>query len=101
MGDRMSVTVVLEFQTQPDKVDAVKAFFRKVLPDTRAYDGFESLTVHQNQEDLTAFLVWELWATRQQYEAYLAWRTETGALNDLVAVLTGPPSFRFFDFVGV
>jgi quinol monooxygenase YgiN len=96
----MSVTVVLEFQTQPDKVDAVKEFFRN-LPDTRAYDGFESLTVHQNQEDPTAFLVWELWNTRQNYETYLAWRTETGALSDLVAMLASPPSFRFFEFVGV
>jgi quinol monooxygenase YgiN len=97
----MSVTVVLEFQTQPDKVNAVKEFFRKLLPDTRAYDGFESLTVHQNQEDPTGFLVWELWNTRQEYDAYLAWRTETGALSDLVAMLASPPSFRFFDFVGV
>ena len=97
----MSVTVVLEFQTQPDKADEVREFFRKILPDTRAYDGFESLTVHQNQDDPSAFLVWELWATRPQYEAYLAWRTETGALGDLVAMLTGPPSIRFFGFVGV
>jgi quinol monooxygenase YgiN len=101
MGDRMSVTVVLEFHTQPDKVDAVKEFFRKLLPDTRAYDGFESLTVHQNQDDPTAFLVWELWKTRQNQDGYLAWRTETGALSDFVAMLAGPPSFRFFDFVGV
>ena len=63
--------------------------------------GFESLTVHQNQEDPAAFLIWELWNTRQNYETYLAWRTETGALADLVAMLASPPSFRFFGFVGV
>ena len=97
----MSVTVVLEFQAKADKVDEIKEFFRKVLPETRAYDGFESLTLHQDQEDLTSFLVWELWATRSNYEAYLAWRTETGALSSLVEMLAGPPSFRFFDFVGV
>jgi len=97
----MSVTVVLEFQGKPDKVDEIKEFFRKVLPDTRAYEGFESLTVHQNQEDPTSFLVWELWTTRPNYEAYLAWRTESGALNSLAEMLAGPPSFRFFDFVGV
>jgi quinol monooxygenase YgiN len=97
----MSVTVVLEFQAKPDKVNEIKEFFRKVLPDTRAYDGFESLTLHQNQEDPTSFLVWELWATRSNYETYLAWRTETGALSSLVEMLAGQPSFRFFDFVGV
>ena len=97
----MSVTVVLEFEAQPDKVAAVRELFRKLLPDTRAYEGFESLTVHQNQEHPSAFPIWEHWATRQQYEAYLAWRTETGALGDLGAMLTGPPSIRFFDFVDV
>jgi quinol monooxygenase YgiN len=97
----MSVKVVLEFQTTPDNVQSVKDLFRSVLPDTRAYDGFESLTVHQNEEDPTAFLVWEQWATRPHYEKYLAWRTETGDLDKLLGMLVGQPSFRFFNHVGV
>ena len=96
----MSVTVVLEFQAQPDKADAVVKFLRAVLPDTRAYNGFESLSLHQNQDDPSSFLIWEQWVTRRHYDAYLAWRTETGALNEFVDLLAGPPSFRFFDFVG-
>ena len=97
----MSVKVVLEFQTTADQVDAVKDLFRAVLADTRAYEGFESLTVHQDVDDPTSFLVWEQWETRPHYEAYLAWRTETGVLDKLVAMLTGEPSIRFFDHVGV
>jgi quinol monooxygenase YgiN len=97
----MSTKVVLEFQANADQVDAVRDFLRDVLPDTRGYEGFESLTVHQNDDDPTLFLIWEQWATRPNYEAYLAWRTETGALDKLVAMLTGPPSFRFFNHVGV
>jgi quinol monooxygenase YgiN len=97
----MSMKVVLEFQATPDKVDAVKDFLRTVLPDTRGYEGFESLTVHQNDDDPTSFLLWEQWATRGEYEAYLAWRNETGVLDKLLEMLTGPPSFRFFEHVGV
>jgi len=74
----MSVTIVLEMQTTEDKVDDVIAFLRSVLPDTRSYEGFESLTVHRDQDDPTKFLIFERWATRPNYEAYLAWRGEKG-----------------------
>ena len=97
----MSVKVVLEFKTTADHVDAVKDLLRAVLPDTRSYEGFESLTVHQDEEDPTSFLVWEQWATRANYEAYFSWRTETGVLDTLLAMLVGQPSIRFFDHVGV
>ena len=97
----MSVKVALEFQTTPDQVDAMKEFFRAVLPDTRGYEGFESLTMHQNDDDPTSFFVWEQWATRPRYEAYLAWRTENGDLDKLAVMLTGQPSIRFFNHVGV
>ena len=46
----VSVKVVLEFRTTPDQVDAVKALFREVLPDTRGYEGCESLTLHQGDD---------------------------------------------------
>ena len=97
----MSMKVVLEFQTTADQVEAVKDLLRTVLPDTRGYEGFESLTVHQNDDTPTSFLLWEQWATRGNYEAYLAWRTETGVLDKLVAMLTEPPTIRFFNHVGV
>jgi quinol monooxygenase YgiN len=97
----MSVKVVLEFQTTADKVDTVIEFFRAVLPDTRAYEGFESLTMHQSDDDPTSFLVWEQWANRPNYEAYFAWRGESGALDKLAQLMVGPPSIRFFNHVGV
>ena len=97
----MSVKVVLEFRTTPDQVDAVKALFRAVLPDTRGYEGCESLTLHQSEEEPTSFLVWEQWVTRPHYEKYLAWRTETGVLDQLIAMCDGQPSIRFFSNVGV
>ena len=97
----MSVKVVLEFQTTADQIDAVKSFLRSVFPDTRSYDGFESLTVHQNEDDPTSFLIWAQWATRANYEAYLAWRTETGVFEKLIAMLVGQPSIRILNNVGV
>jgi quinol monooxygenase YgiN len=97
----MSVTVTIHVQAQPDKVESVKQFLHKVLPDTRAYDGCESVTIHQNQDDATRLMFCGLWASRPHYERYLAWRTETGALADLGAMIVGDPVWTYYDFVGV
>ena len=95
----MSVTVTLQFQAKPDKADDVVDLLRKNLPETRSYEGFESLVVHQSQDDPTMFLIYEQWAARPKYEAYLAWRTETGVLEQLADMLAGEPSFGFYDTV--
>jgi quinol monooxygenase YgiN len=55
----MSVTVALEIKVQPGKADDVIEFLRKALPDTRSYAGFESLTLHRNQDDENSFVIWE------------------------------------------
>jgi quinol monooxygenase YgiN len=95
----MSTFVVFECRTKPDRVDDATNFLRKVLPDTRAYEGFIGLVVHQSQDDPTSLMMYEQWSTRTAYEAYLAWRNETGVLDEFVDMLAGPPSIRFFDLV--
>jgi len=37
----------------------------------------------------------------QQYEKYLAWRTERGDIEKLSGWLAGEPSIRYFDNAGV
>ncbi len=95
----MSVSVILE-ATVKDK-DVFEAFLLKVLPATRSYEGCEGLTVHRNVDDTTNVVLIERWETRPHYEKYLAWRKETGLLDQLVALLEGPPNIRFYSNVGV
>ena len=82
-------------------MDDLRAWMRRILPDTRGFDGNISVYLVQNQDDPTALAVIEQWESRPQYEKYLAWRTETGDVADLVAMLDGEPTFRFFDYFGV
>jgi quinol monooxygenase YgiN len=96
----MSVLLTIHAQAQPDKVDAIKEFLLKVLPDTRARAGCESVTVHQDQDDPTRLMICGQWATRPQYDSYLAWRIETGTLAELGAMLVSEPVFAFYDYVG-
>jgi quinol monooxygenase YgiN len=95
----MSVQVIIELQT--DRGDDVKKFFRDVLPDTRGFEGFETLSIAQSDDDPASFVLVEQWASRASLEAYLAWRMETGVLNELVSMVKGAPSIRVFNFVGV
>lgn len=97
----MSVKIVLEVHVDPQRVDDVVKFLRENLPDTRAYEGFESLSVFQNADDPSLFLFDEQWTTRAHYDAYLGWRNETGVLTELVNMCVGEPSIKAFNYIGV
>lgn len=93
----MSIKVFLEVDAKPECIEELKQTLAAILPDTRAYDGCLGAEVKGNQDDELNLIVFESWETRAKYEAYLAWRTETGAVDALVAMLSGPPSIRYYD----
>ena len=93
----MAVTVLLELQLKPESVDDTIKTFKDILPDTRAYDGCIGVTVTQNQDDPTNLILIEEWESRQHYEKYFAWRTETGVVDGLGKVVAAPPSIRYVD----
>jgi quinol monooxygenase YgiN len=95
----MSVVVLLELQVKPEAVNEVKANFKKLLPETRAYAGCLGLDVYGNMDDSGNIVLYERWESRDHYQKYLAWRTETGVLNALGANLTGPPKIRYYERV--
>ncbi|MGQ0846831.1 MAG: putative quinol monooxygenase [Sporichthyaceae bacterium] len=92
----MAVTVVLELNIQPDKADEFEKYLGSILVDTRARPGFQSIVTHRNTEDPAAFLAYEVWDSRADYEAYLGWRTENGSMATIGSYLAGPPSIRYF-----
>ena len=95
----MAVTVLLEIQAKPEHVDEIKSTFKEILPDTRAYEGCLGVDVISNQDESTNIVLVEKWETRQHYEKYLGWRQETGFVDRLVALLSAPPSIRYYDKV--
>ncbi len=52
-------------------------------------------------DDPTDFVIVEQWDTRQHYETYLQWRTDTGVLGNIAEKLDGEPSIRSFIYFGV
>ena len=97
----MSVMVLVEMQVRPEAVNEVKGLLKQMLPDTRALAGCQRLDIYGNVDDTGNLVFYELWETRDHYQRYLAWRTETGTLGKLGEKLTGPPKIRYYDRLDV
>ena len=97
----MSVTVLLEMQVKPDAVGEMKSNLKKMLPDTRAFDGCQSIDIYGNTEDSGNLVFYERWESRKHHESYMAWRRETGAMDQAAAMLVGTPSIRYFERIDV
>lgn len=95
----MSTLVVLTAKAKSENVDAVKALFKEIIPDTRSYDGCREITVYQNMDSGGTFVAVENWESRPHYEKYLAWRTESGVLDKFVEMLEEAPDIQYYDAI--
>lgn len=93
----MAVRVFLDVKAKPGTGHELVAFFRSILPETRAYEGCTSVETLQNSDDADHVVLVEVWESRDQYEKYLAWRQETGTVDRLMEALAEPPTIRHFD----
>ena len=94
----MATLVILEVRAKEGALPEVKEFLAKNLPDTRGYDGCLELTPYLNEDGRTVVIV-EKWVSKPQYEQYLAWRQETGALADFGKLTEGEPNIRYFEAI--
>jgi quinol monooxygenase YgiN len=95
----MSIFVTLELEAVEGKAEEMLAILRKTLVDTRARQGCEGVTVHQEHDRPTTILLVERWATRADDDAYRAWRAGEGATPEIVPLIAAAPRVRYFDDV--
>lgn len=93
----MSVHVTTELKTKPEHTEAVIAALSEALPHSLVHDGCEAIHLRRSQDDLSHVVSFTQWAQRQDYENYLAWRTETGMTDDIEDMLTEPLIVEYFD----
>jgi quinol monooxygenase YgiN len=98
-GKKMSTVALVELHVKPEAVEGVKAGLKKLLVETRAYDGCQSVDVYNDLDSKGTLVLYEKWDSPGHHKKYMAWRQETGALAQLGAALTGPPIIRYFDRV--
>ena len=93
----MSTMVLIELQVKPEAVNDMKALMKELLPDTRAYDGCQSVELYDNLDATGNLVLYEQWDSREHQQRYLDWRAKTGVLDKLGAKLVAQPNIRYFD----
>jgi len=58
------------------------------------------MELYFNTDDGSKMVMVEHWKSRAHHEKYLGWRTETGVMDKIGAMLAGPPSIRYFEKAG-
>lgn len=89
----MSHTVLVEINCKPGMGAEYNAAMAPLLPDTRAFAGCELVEVYVDQDNPDTVFLWEKWASRKDQEAYLAWRIETGKLDEMSKYFSADPRF--------
>ena len=91
----MSDVVIVNIKVRPGKYEETVAFLQKHIPDTASFEGCEVLHVAGNQDDST-IMIYEEWDSVDSHKKYLAWREETGLLDEFVSeFLESPPEFLY------
>jgi heme oxygenase (mycobilin-producing) len=86
----MAITVVLEMQVKPEKIDDYLGVMTAALKDTRAFPGCVSVTTLQDADDPGRFVLLEQWESREADTKYREWRaTPEGSLSALADMVTG------------
>tara|TARA_B100000809_G_scaffold252972_1_gene288358 strand:- start:660 stop:953 length:294 start_codon:yes stop_codon:yes gene_type:complete len=93
----MAITVTLAFSVVPERVEEFKTLLKGLLPDTRAYDGCQSVDVYQDQGDSGLIYLVEDWKSKAHQQRYQAWRDETGIAETVGPFLAGEPRFNYFE----
>ena len=93
----MSVTVILEVTAKPECTEDLIAWFSENFKQTRTYDGCIDVAMSRSHDDPNHLALVMTWEKRGDYEGYLQWRADTGAVEQLVAMAAKEPSFRYFD----
>ena len=93
----MSVLVLVVGPVSPENIEDMKAYMAEILPDTRAYDGCNGVEMYFNMDDPGNMIIVEYWDKRSLHEEHVGWRTETGVMAKIGAMLSGPPTIRYLE----
>jgi quinol monooxygenase YgiN len=97
----VSTHVVTEFRTRPGQADDLVEELARQVPDSLVHDGCEDIALRRNEDDPDNIISFTRWATREHYDAYLAWRTAKGDTDTVSQFLTEPMTIRYFDDIPV
>jgi quinol monooxygenase YgiN len=87
----MPVTVLLELKFKAESLAEATDVFRRELVKTRAFDGNLVTDVLVDEDDENHWVIYEVWASVADDEAYRSFRAGEGKITDLPPLLAAPP----------
>jgi quinol monooxygenase YgiN len=87
----MPVTVLLELKFKAESLAEATEVFRRELVKTRAFDGNIVTDVLVDEDDENHWVIYEIWASVADDEAYRSFRAGEGKITDLPPLLAAPP----------
>jgi len=93
----MTVAVTLELRCQAGKGGELVGALKTMLPDTRERPGAQKIEMVVDQDDPDHIIIYEIWGTKEDHQAYMAWRQERGDLDALGNFVAAPPAITYFD----
>lgn len=97
LGVSVSVLATADLFIKPERADEFLELLKGALPDTRAYEGCETIDTFVSQDEPGHIILVEKWAERANHESYLTWRTEQGLFEAIADFMSAPPRFSYFD----
>jgi quinol monooxygenase YgiN len=88
----VTITLVLNFK--PEATTQFCSALPDMLKDTKKFAGFRSVRIMRHKTDANQVIFIEEWSSEEDYMKYIAWRTETGAMDDLASALVSPPKME-------
>lgn len=95
MPETITVTMILALR--PEAVEPFRASFPVMVEATRNFPGFRNIRVLHNADRPNEVILIEEWASRADHEAYVAFRTETGVMEQTARMVTEPPRLDYWD----
>ena len=84
------VTITLELTLKPEAIDAFCAGMRDAIKDTATRQGFRDIRIVRHAHEPRVLFV-ETWDSEADYDAYIAWRQSTGAMDAMAQIIAAPP----------
>ena len=95
----MSVIVIVNLSVKEESLEDFKKYFKEILPDTRSFEGCQGIQLYDNKESPTKFIIHAKWTSEEAQKKYITWRMESGSLDKLTPMLSGPFEMQFYDIV--
>lgn len=86
-----TVTITLVLTLKPEANAPFCAGLSSMLGDTKKFPGCQGIRVLKNKADADQLIFIEEWTSEDDYNKYIAWRTERGDMDSMAAALAAPP----------